>query len=736
MVQPSFGHDDDPVSRAARRVYRVRPASKHSDLFTESAVKFTLKTWWARQTTPQAFDHYRAVGRQFVGIGLVIIATLAAMTVWVAEKIARLGVLSFGAGKETIKQAGKGALTVGRGLGKAGRGLSKGVKEGAIGFGEGVGSVGRGVSDVGRGMAVGVNRGVERAGHGAATVGRGVGKVGRGVSRSVDRAGQGAATVGRGVSRVGRGVGVVGRGVGGVGRSVNARVGRGASRVSRLLRAVRWMLKDYARRALTGVQWLSSLLGSALSRFASSVLARLARWTWVGASRLALASGRGIRRHRFAVASISMSIALLLAAPMIGELLGGLFQQARFKVASVTEPVFPIVVQVPDVSLPEVKIPRVTFHKPRMPDVSVPELQMPDVDLPDLSIQWPAFVAVPIKRLDEILAGPLVEPGARLLVADFTTDGEPGAGVGQALALVVEAELSTARRFTVLSRERVLAASAVGRSRRDFDLDTGQAISLAASDGIGGVVTGRYELSDGAFRLDLSVLNSRGEEVYQITSLGAQQELVEATVEAARDLRRRLGEPYANDAERLKNPLLSTSLPALTAYAEARFQFWRGRYWATINSAAAATRVDTAFAAAHLLSANAYALVGQRWRAQQVLESAWQYRGRLSERERLRLAADREVFQGRLSQAIASYDLLFSLYRNDVEALKSQAIVQRMIGARGHGAGNLRVAYSIDPVDWPPLRRIARFLGYRGRLPSIDQFAKVPTRTAAAGPSD
>jgi hypothetical protein len=57
-----------------------------------------------------------------------------------------------------------------------------------------------------------------------------------------------------------------------------------------------------------------------------------------------------------------------------------------------------------------------------------------------------------------------------------------------------------------------------------------------------------------------------------------------------------------------------------------------------------------------------------------------------------------------------------------VGALKSQALVQRMIGVRGGGEGNLRVAYTIDPYDWPPLSRIARYIGYRGALPNVDSL--------------
>ncbi len=45
-----------------------------------------------------------------------------------------------------------------------------------------------------------------------------------------------------------------------------------------------------------------------------------------------------------------------------------------------------------------------------------------------------------------------------------------------------------------------------------------------------------------------------------------------------------------------------------------------------------------------------------------------------------------------------------------------------MIGVRGGGEGNLRVAYSIDPYDWPPLSRIARYLGYSGPLPDVDSL--------------
>ena len=113
-----------------------------------------------------------------------------------------------------------------------------------------------------------------------------------------------------------------------------------------------------------------------------------------------------------------------------------------------------------------------------------------------------------------------------------------------------------------------------------------------------------------------------------------------------------------------------------------------------------------------------------------MLEAAYQLRRRAPERERFRIEADRLAWDGRDEEAILAYDELFQRYRDDVGALKSEALLQWKIGVRGGGEGNLRVAYTIDSLDWPRLSRIARYLGYRGRLPSVDSLV------ATVQPSD
>jgi tetratricopeptide (TPR) repeat protein len=363
----------------------------------------------------------------------------------------------------------------------------------------------------------------------------------------------------------------------------------------------------------------------------------------------------------------------------------------------------------------------VTFHAPRLPKLSAPELRLPPVSVPDVDFEVPEFVAGPVKRLDELLSGPLVPKGARVMIADFSVAEGPNGDLllGNALALALEAELATARHFSVVPRERALAAT----NGRRFALNSEEAAALAPGAKTGVLIAGQLTMEDDWHTLSLLVLDRAGAELYNVTIQTEASALMGALREGAEKLSQRLGETRRGKNRLPPQPLLSESLPALQAYAKARAHLHAGRYYQAISASRTAARHDSAFGAAYRLMADAYAMTGQRSRARNALDRAWQYRDGLSDRERLRLGADRKALSGRYSQAIIAYDQLFNRYRDDVGALKSQAILQRMIGARGRGNGNLRVAYSIDSVDWPPIARVARFLGYRGRIPAVESFA-------------
>jgi hypothetical protein len=353
-----------------------------------------------------------------------------------------------------------------------------------------------------------------------------------------------------------------------------------------------------------------------------------------------------------------------------------------------------------------------------LPKISLPRLSGPLITLP--SISWPAFVRGPVEKVDRLLSGALVEPGSRVLVADVTDRLDKDEQLGLVLGLVLEAELARGRDVTVPQRERTLIIANGSAEAASLALPATRALSLAASTGSSAIITSELTVEDSVRVLAVVVHDEVGDELHRFTLEVDQGSLLEVVGQAAKRLAAKLGEPTASGQDQLAPaPFLTRSLPAARAYAEARAHLYRSDYRQAIEAARGAIAHDSAFAAAHRLMAEALGLRGQRVRARQSLDAAWQFRDRLTERERLRLVADRDALAGRHSEAILGYDHLFSQFRDDAAALRCQAILQEMVGVRGGGDGNLRVAYTIDPVDWPPLERVAAFLGYSGRIPEV-----------------
>jgi len=588
-------------------------------------------------------------------------------------------------------------------------------------------------------MGRGVGRGVARAGHATA----------RGASAATTATGQAGRGLGRGVAR---GVAWALKPVWAIPKLVVAALRpllalpglllaalRPLGRLPRLallaLRAL-WAVARLLARALRPLllvpralfkplRWLGSRSGSALptSRSVGRGLARVAspgsskrfalRPAVIvlaparGVASLARAVGVGLGRRRAAVALAAAAVALLLAVPIAGDMVSPLVQEVRTRLASLGEG-----------GLPEVEVPTVTIRKPTLPKMELPTVTIPK---PDIASAVPSLVTEPVEKLGAMLAGPLLDRGQRLIVADIT-DGGPGSGpgLGHLAALLLEAELAGSRHFSVVPRERTMM-TATERRRADLGLPGSQALALSRSVGAAAVVTGRFDVAeDGVIGgLRLAVLDvGTGMERYGLDVEVVDGDWIGAVAEAARRLSRRLGEEADAIVPLDDPPVLSTSLPALGAYSRARAHLFAGRYGSAAGQLHEAIRHDTAFAAAYQLLAQARALQGRRAEARAALEAAYQHRYTLSERERLRVLADREALGGRNTDAIIAYEYLFQNYRDDVAALKSLALLQRRLGAIGGGTGNLDVAYAIEPLDWPPLSRIARYLGYGGRLPA------------------
>jgi len=311
---------------------------------------------------------------------------------------------------------------------------------------------------------------------------------------------------------------------------------------------------------------------------------------------------------------------------------------------------------------------------------------------------------------EDPVAQPEAEPQERLSLAALTT--------------VVEADLDQAEFFSVVPRERALNALQSLEGGTSEALPVEAALQLAGSEGWDAVISGRVKLAAEVDSLKLLVLNAAGDTLYGVAAeVTSQETALETLAKLTHAIRRRLGEPGEEvEASPTVAEVLSPRHAALNAYSEARADLYAGRLPQAVGAASEAVESDTTFVLAYLMLADAYAQGGVRASGRSALEQAWNLSGLATERDSMRIHADRLAWDGLFSEAVVTYDELFQRYRDDVMALKSQALLQRMIGARGGGEGNLRVAYTIDPYDWPRLSRIARYLGYTGTLPDVDSL--------------
>ena len=455
-----------------------------------------------------------------------------------------------------------------------------------------------------------------------------------------------------------------------------------------------------------------------------------------------------LRRYWFAPLGVALLLAAILLGPGIVARIRGVSQNLRADLPQVHA-------TVPRVALPKVVVPRVAVPTPAFVETSVSKIgamlsgailsgsgrwvlvadlqfqspQSPPSDVAAAAAIPTAGEGTPPAVEERAMRASVDDPPARSGRRRGPDEVLPGDGnwspLAAALTTALEADMGEARYYSVVPRERALSALAEIRGTSGQRLPLQTALALATAENYAVVIAAYIrQRSAGPDSVQIQVLSASGDTLYGVAAeVTGDMSLLETLSGLSRAVRRRLGEPATDVvASPPSTQLLTSSLPALEAYAEARTHLFANRYSQAIAAAREAIARDSTFAMSYRTLAEAYALQGLRPRARAALETAWELSGRLDERERYRLLADRLAWDGHYSDAALTYDELFKRYRDDAGALRCLALVQRTIGVRGGGEGNLSVAYAIDRHDWPRLSHLARYLGYSGPLPDVDSL--------------
>jgi Flp pilus assembly protein TadD len=277
--------------------------------------------------------------------------------------------------------------------------------------------------------------------------------------------------------------------------------------------------------------------------------------------------------------------------------------------------------------------------------------------------------ALGIGPAGSLLAAGRLEDRGRLIVTSFPS---PDSSLSLLVTEAVRTNLSQSRVVSIMTPVAIAAALDRMQKPRTSELTFDLARDIALREGVKAIVDGSVRSLAGGYVISLRLVSAdsaRELALFQETANGP-DEILKAIDQLTRDLRGRIGESLRDvRASPALDQVTTSSLDALRIYAEAsRFIDMGGNPIEAADRLREAVRLDTTFAMAWRKLGVALNNSGLP-RAQQdsALAKAYQYRDRLTERERL--LAEGTYFQlgpGRdRTRAIRAYEALLALDPNE-----------------------------------------------------------------------
>ena len=216
-------------------------------------------------------------------------------------------------------------------------------------------------------------------------------------------------------------------------------------------------------------------------------------------------------------------------------------------------------------------------------------------------------------------------------------------------------------------------------------IDRVTASGIAVREGARAVLIPVVRESSGKLQVSVDVVEPEsGRVVYTVHSSGiGTSTVLQSMDDVIGQLRGRLGEALA-DVEKSSAPLpkvATADLDALHAYAAAQAAYASGEAEKSIQYFDVATRVDSGFAMARLGKMRALVNLGRYEEARHELESAAEFRSRLTTREALYMDAwSADLLSGSDSEAFQAWAVLAELYPDHQGASVNAAAAALLLG--------------------------------------------------------
>lgn len=335
-----------------------------------------------------------------------------------------------------------------------------------------------------------------------------------------------------------------------------------------------------------------------------------------------------------------------------------------------------------------------------------------------------------------LVARGVLEEKAPMVLADFESDDE---GLGQAATTVLRVDLAQSPNVRLARRQTI--ADALARMARDLNepIDLTTAREIAQREAFQAVIAGRISRAGTGFVFSAEIVSGETGDVLlsQRTTAADSTEIIEAIDELSRRLRERIGESFGS--LRSSPPLeqvTTSNLAALRKYSQAVRAIDDQDSRRGISLLEEAVALDPEFAMAWRKLGVELSNAGESIeRSEQALSKAFEYRDRLTERERyLTMGTYYQLVEGDVDRAMQSFQDVLDLDPDDTWALANLASLHLWLRQFDQAQELYVQATKVDSTTTNLYQGAILALLGQGKFEEAEAVLGIPTRRVPESP--
>jgi eukaryotic-like serine/threonine-protein kinase len=342
------------------------------------------------------------------------------------------------------------------------------------------------------------------------------------------------------------------------------------------------------------------------------------------------------------------------------------------------------------------------------------------------SVAWVAARALGIGPAASLVATGALAERERIILADFEDRTEAG-HIATTATELLRIGLSRSRTVSIVDPSQVSRILQMMRRDPAEGLSSEVALEAAARDGIKAVITGEVTQVGSGLSLTARLVSVNGDVLAAETGTAASEgELTVAVDRLSARLRERFGESLRDIRASLPLDRVTTgSIRALRTFSQGLQAWNQGDNARALQLIDEALVEDSTFAMAWRKLAILLNNQGeQRARAVWAAQKAFEYRDRLTDRERyLVTAAYHTVVTGNQDQQISAYRTVLDLHPDDTYALNNLGVIYSQLRDYPRAAGYYRDALAVDSTNRLHYSNLASSLASQTLFDSADVIA-------------